>query len=152
MIDGVVIKQLVTHSDERGFFRELIRATDDFFSVGFGQLSHSLVHSNVVKAWHYHHQQTQWNYPATGLLHVVLYDRRADSSTCGACMEFLCGGEKPASIYCFPSEVLHGYRVLSGPVHMFYVTSGTYDPDEEGRLPMDDSVVGYDWSDASIPS
>jgi dTDP-4-dehydrorhamnose 3,5-epimerase len=30
MIDGVVIKELVTHTDERGFFREIIRATDDF--------------------------------------------------------------------------------------------------------------------------
>ncbi len=31
MIEGVVIKELVTHVDERGYFREIIRATDDFF-------------------------------------------------------------------------------------------------------------------------
>ena len=74
MIDGVVIKKLVTHSDERGFFRELIRATDPFFVSGFGQLSHSLVEPGVIKAWHYHKEQTQWNYPVTGLLEVVLHE------------------------------------------------------------------------------
>ena len=32
MIEGVVTKDLVTHSDERGYFREIIRVTDDFFA------------------------------------------------------------------------------------------------------------------------
>jgi len=35
-IDGVVLKELVTHADERGFFREVLRKTDDFFDR-FGQ-------------------------------------------------------------------------------------------------------------------
>jgi len=38
-IEGVVLKHLVTHTDERGFFRELIRETDEFFDR-FGQWSH----------------------------------------------------------------------------------------------------------------
>ena len=29
-IEGVEIKELVTHPDERGFFREIIRVTDPF--------------------------------------------------------------------------------------------------------------------------
>ena len=43
MISGVVSKNLTTHSDERGYFREIIRVTDDFFAEGFGQFSHSMV-------------------------------------------------------------------------------------------------------------
>jgi dTDP-4-dehydrorhamnose 3,5-epimerase len=31
------------------------------------------------------------------------------------------------------------------PAHLFYVTSTTYDPDEEGRIPHDDPEIGYDW-------
>jgi hypothetical protein len=31
LIQGVEIKELVTHPDERGFFREMIRVTDSFF-------------------------------------------------------------------------------------------------------------------------
>ena len=34
-IEGVVVKTLVTHADERGFFREVIRKTDPFFAEGF---------------------------------------------------------------------------------------------------------------------
>ncbi|MEE9369912.1 MAG: hypothetical protein V3W45_00445 [Sedimentisphaerales bacterium] len=62
MIEGVVIKELVTHTDQRGFFREIIRQTDDFFSEGFGQWSHSLMLDGVIKAWHYRKIQTDWCY------------------------------------------------------------------------------------------
>lgn len=146
MIEGVQLKTLVTHPDARGFFRELIRVTDPFFAAGFGQLSHSLVQVGVVKAWHYHVRQTQWNYPATGLLQIVLVDARPDSPTNGERMEFLCGEGQPEQVYAFPPGVLHGYKVLQGPAHMIYVTSGVYDPDEEGRLPADAASVGYDWN------
>ncbi len=40
-IEGVVMKQLVTHTDERGFFREVVRETDDFFGH-FGALKVAL--------------------------------------------------------------------------------------------------------------
>ena len=50
MIEGVVFKDLVTNTDERGFFREIIRVTDDFFAEGFGQCSHSLVYPGITKA------------------------------------------------------------------------------------------------------
>ena len=35
-IEGVSVIKLITHADKRGFFREILRETDDFFSVGFG--------------------------------------------------------------------------------------------------------------------
>ena len=146
MIDGVVIKELVTHTDERGFFREIIRVTDEFFEEGFGQLSHSLVYAGVVKAWHGHRGQTQWNYVIAGLIKVALYDSRPNSPTFRKSMEFLAGDHQLARVYVFPPGVLHGYRCLHGPMHIMYLTSGTYAPDEEVRLPHDDAVIGYDWS------
>jgi len=30
-------------------------------------------------------------------------------------------------------------------VHLLYVTSRIYDPSDEGRIPYDDSTIGYDW-------
>ena len=68
MIEGVVLKTLVTHTDERGFFREIIRSTDDFFKEGFGQWSHSLMYPGVTKAWHIHEKQTDWWYVMDGTL------------------------------------------------------------------------------------
>jgi dTDP-4-dehydrorhamnose 3,5-epimerase len=145
MIEGVSFKELITHTDERGFFREVIRSTDEFFSAGFGQLSHSLVYGGVVKAWHAHRVQTQWNYIISGLLKVVLYDLRPDSSTRGTTMEFLAGDHQPARAYGFPPGVLHGYHCIGGPAHIIYVTSGVYDLSDEIRLLHDDPSIGYDW-------
>jgi len=146
MIEGVVFKDLVTHADDRGFFRELIRTTDDFFSPGFGQLSHSLVRAGVVKAWHGHTRQSQWTYVACGLLKVAIHDPRPASPTCRTTIELLLGDAQPSRIYLLPPGVVHGYRCLAGPAHVFYVTSGTYDLAEEIRLPHDDREIGYDWT------
>jgi dTDP-4-dehydrorhamnose 3,5-epimerase len=146
VIDGVEFKDLVTHTDERGFFREVIRSTDPFFKAGFGQLSHSLVHQDVVKAWHGHRWQTQWNYVIAGLLYVALYDSRSESPTFRQTMEFLAGDGQTVRAYMFPPGVLHGYRCLQGPMHITYVTSGVYDIDDEVRLAPDDRSIGIDWS------
>jgi dTDP-4-dehydrorhamnose 3,5-epimerase len=145
MISGVVFKDLVTHTDERGFFREIIRVNDDFFAEGFGQWSHSLVYPGVVKAWHTHKIQTQWTYVACGLLKVALHDCRPDSPTYRKTMEFLVGDNQRAYVYCFPPGVAHGYRCINGPAHVFYMTSGVYDLSEEGRIPHDDPTIRYDW-------
>lgn len=145
MIEGVYFKDLITHADDRGFFREVIRTTDEFFSVGFGQLSHSLVYGGVIKAWHAHVYQTQWTYVISGLLKVALHDSRPSSSTAGETMEFLAGDYQAVRVYSFPPGVLHGYCCVGGPSHVLYVTSGVYDLSDEIRIPYDDSSIGYDW-------
>jgi dTDP-4-dehydrorhamnose 3,5-epimerase len=141
-IDGVVLKQLVTHEDERGFFREVIRETDDFFE-GFGQWSHSLMYAGTAKAWHIHLRQTDWWY-VIGAIKVALYDTRDGSPTKGNLMEFMMG-DRDATCLKIPPGVAHGCRALQLS-HMLYVTSGVYDPDDEGRIPHDDPTIGYDWT------
>ena len=146
MIEGVIAKQLTTHTDDRGFFREIIRVTDDFFGEGFGQWSHSLVHAGVAKAWHVHKLQTVWFYVVSGVMKVVLHDGRPDSPTHGETAEILMGDGHPAQVVKIPPGVAHGYKVIDGPAHMIYVTSRTYDPNDEGRIPHDDPSIGYDWT------
>src|SRR6476660_8207420 len=92
-IDGVVIKDLVTHTDERGFFREIISKTYDFFGEGFAQLIHSLMHPGVAKSWHIHKTQVDWWYVPVGVLKVALYDTRPDSPTHGTLQELFMGDE-----------------------------------------------------------
>src|SRR5258708_31613661 len=91
MIEGVQIKKLVTNTDDRGYFREIIRVTDEIFGEGFGQLSHSLMHVGVVKAWHVHPTQIDWWYVPIGALKVALHDLREQSPTKGVTDEFLFG-------------------------------------------------------------
>lgn len=145
-IEGVVLKELVTHEDERGFFREIIRETDGFFDH-FGQWSHSLMYPGTAKAWHIHRKQTDWWY-VIGAIKVALYDSRDASPTKGALMEFVMG-DGHAMCVKIPPGVAHGCRALERS-HLLYVTSSVYDPEDEGRIPHDDPAIGYDWN-ASPP-
>jgi dTDP-4-dehydrorhamnose 3,5-epimerase len=146
MIDGVVLKSLRTHTDERGFFRELVRASDDCFQAGFGQLSHSLLYQGVAKAWHIHRVQVDWWYVPVGVIRVALHDTRPESPTYRETVELLLGDHQPAQLLCIPPGVAHGMLCLSGPAHVIYVTSRVYDPADEGRIPHDDPTIGYDWT------
>jgi len=147
MIEGVMVKQLISHPDERGFFTELIRKTDEFFSEGFGQLSHSHMVDGVVKAWHVHKTQVDWWCVISGTIKVALYDTRKDSKTYRNLQEYVIGEKGEQSIVKIPPGVAHGLKVIHGPADLVYATSSIYSPEEEGRIPYDDQTIGYDWID-----
>jgi dTDP-4-dehydrorhamnose 3,5-epimerase len=142
-IEGVVLKPLVTHADERGFFREVIRETDDFFDH-FGQWSHSLMFPGTAKAWHLHRRQIDWWY-CIGTLKVGLHDLRSNSRTRGVTQTFLMGDDHGPVCLKIPPGVAHGCRALE-KTHLLYVTSNVYDPSDEGRIPHDDPEIGFDWT------
>jgi dTDP-4-dehydrorhamnose 3,5-epimerase len=145
-IEGVVVQPLTRHPDDRGYFEELIRVDDSWFTEGFGQLSHSMMYPGVVKAWHIHKTQIDWWYVAAGRLLVALHDKRPDSPTYGVTQELFLGDDLPPVVLKIPAGVAHGCRAIGGePAHLFYVTSRTYDPGEEGRIAYNDPEIGYDW-------
>jgi dTDP-4-dehydrorhamnose 3,5-epimerase len=145
MIEGVELKPLVTHSDERGFFREIVRNTESIVAEGWAQVSHSLMFPGVAKAWHVHRKQIDWWYVVGGDLKVALCDLREGSSTKGELQELFLGDHYPAQLLKIPPGVAHGCKAIGGPTHLVYLTSSVYDPDEEGRLRHDDPSIGYDW-------
>ena len=145
MIEGVKIKYLDTHTDERGFFREVFRFSEEFENISVGQLSHSLVNEGVIKAWHGHKVQAQWNYVITGLIKVALYDNRIGSSTKGKIIDFLVGEGLGPMAYFFPSDVLHGYKCLKGPMQIIYVTSGVYNLEDEIRMTNENLAIDFNW-------
>lgn len=152
-IPGVVFKELKTFPDNRGFFRELIRETDEFFEPGFAQWSHSKMALHTVKAWHFHHRQVDWWYVPFGTIHTALIDHRPESPSFGRKLEFKLGdgeldSEAFTAVVRIPQGVLHGCRVLSETAHLFYITSETYDPEDEGRIPFDSAEVDHSWGDA----
>lgn len=147
---GVEVKQLLSFPDERGFFREIIRVTDSVFkdADNFAQWSHSKMGLHTVKAWHFHHVQTDWWYCGVGLMHTVLFDLREESPTFRKKYELKMGEKELGGaevVLKIPPGVAHGCKVLSDFAHLFYVTSRTYDPNDEGRYPYDSSQVGHDW-------
>jgi dTDP-4-dehydrorhamnose 3,5-epimerase len=134
MIDGVKIIKLTTHEDDRGFFREIFRFPEQFEGIPVGQLSHSMVQEGVVKAWHGHVYQSQWNYVVSGQLQVALYDKRNNSRTYKELYEFVVGGGLDPLAYYFPPGVFHGYKCIQGPMQIIYATSGVYDLEDEVRM------------------
>lgn len=145
MIEGVEIKELVVHKDERGFFCELIRGSDDFFKNSFGQLNHSMSLKGIFKAWHLHKKQTDWIYAATGDLKLALYDTRKNSVTYGRLEEIFMGESFGRKVVKVPPGVAHGYKIINGPMHIIYVMDREYDSQDELRIPHDDPGIGYDW-------
>lgn len=143
-LPGVTVKTLTTHSDTRGFFREIIRKSDPFFAEGFGQWSMSKMWPGVIKAWHIHQRQVDWWYCPVGTLQVALWDQRSGEKTCGTVLELVVGEDGDSQVLKIPPGVAHGCKAIGTvPALLFYITSRTYDPDDEGRLPYD--AAPYDW-------
>lgn len=145
LIQDVWLKLLVTHQDERGFFREVLRMTDPIIEEGFGQWSWSMMFSEVSKAFHIHQRQYDYWLCASGVIKAVLHDLRESSLTRGLTNEFMMGDGYDPFVLKIPPGVAHGLKVIQGPAHLFYITSRVYDPSDEGRIPYDDPAIGYDW-------
>lgn len=146
-IDGVIVKPLVRHPDDRGFFQEILR-DDDHLLRNFGQVSLSLTYPGVIKAFHYHERQDDlWFFPV-GAAQVVLYDLRDGSPTQGITQVLYAGQDHPVLIV-IPVGVAHGYRVLGPtPLTIVYFTTESYVPShpDEQRIPWNDPTIGFDWT------
>ncbi len=146
-IEGVTVKELVRHPDDRGYFEEILR-DDDHLLRGFGQASLSMTYPGVIKAFHYHQRQDDlWFFPV-GSAQVVLHDLRPDSSTKGITQVLYAGEDHPILIV-IPVGVAHGYRVLGPkPLMIVYFTTESYvrDQPDEHRIAWDDPSIGFDWT------
>lgn len=146
-IHDVVVKKLVTHSDDRGYFREILRDDDDLLRR-FGQTSVTKTYPGVIKAFHWHEAQDDIWYVADGMARVVLYDRRAASPSFRQTQVIYAGEDNPI-IVLIPSGIAHGYQVLGNkPVVLFYHVTKSYNPaaPDEMRIPWDDPEIAFDWS------
>lgn len=146
MIDGVKVKKLIRHPDDRGFFQEILR-DDEGLLERFGQASMSKTYAGVIKAFHYHEKQDDlWFFPV-GNAQVVLHDLRKTASTYQETNVFYMGEDHPILLL-IPKGVAHGYRVLGEkPAIIVYFTTLSYDaqnPDER-RLPFDDPCICFNW-------
>jgi dTDP-4-dehydrorhamnose 3,5-epimerase len=143
-IDGLIMLELPTHSDERGFFREIIRNKDLSTPFEINQLSHSLVNTGITKGWHGHKNQSQMTYLASGSAIFVFVDMR-DSDTNPAKFEYLASPHSNPWVVITKPGIYIGYYCTQGPANVLYATSGTYDTDDELRIPHDDPRINYPW-------
>jgi dTDP-4-dehydrorhamnose 3,5-epimerase len=146
VIEGVEIKQLTKHADERGYLMELLRCDDAIFRK-FGQAYVSLNYPGVVRGWHYHKKQDDHFAVVKGMVKVALYDAREGSPTQGQVDEFFLG-EQHSILLKIPVGVMHGYKTVGNePSLLVNFPTEPYDPQEpdEYRLPWDTDQIPYDW-------
>lgn len=155
MIEGVKILELKTFSDERGFFREMIRFSE--LGIDAKQISHAHRGTGVANGWHIHQHHSEIFYVSLGVMRLVLKDCRngetvlveypysgdvvnrvnfGKSSTPNEYMEIILGEFDPKVIV-VPNGVAHGYKILSGECDIIYAATATYETSrhDEGRIP-----------------
>lgn len=147
MIEGVKVKKLRVIPDERGRLMEILRSDDDLFTK-FGQIYMTTTYPGVVKGWHYHKIQTDNIAVVKGMLKLVLYDPREDSSTKGEVNEFFIGEHNPLLVQ-VPKDVYHGWKCISES-EAIVINCPTepynYKNPDEYRLPYDTKEIPYDWA------
>ncbi len=146
MIEGVEVKQLAKHVDERGYLMEILRSDDPIFRK-FGQVYVALNFPGVVRAWHYHQKQDDHFVVVKGVVKVALYDARRGSPTQDQVDEFFLG-EQNNILLKIPVGVMHGYKTVgTEPSLLLNFPTESYDPQEpdEYRLPWNTDQIPYDW-------
>ncbi len=146
MIQGVEVKQLARHADERGFLMEILRNDDPIFTK-FGQCYVSMNYQGVVRAWHYHEKQDDFFVVVKGMIKVGLYDMREGSATRGEINEFYLGDNNNIVLK-IPVGVAHGYKTVGvEPSLLVNFPSEVYNREEpdEHRLPWDTDQIPFDW-------
>src|SRR5215204_2625370 len=114
LIVGVLVEPVAMWPDDRGHFLEVLRAGQGLIS-GFPaetlQVSATMTHPGVVKAFHYHLRQYDCWTVAKGMLQVGLVDMRSDSATFRRKNTLYVGELRPWRLL-IPPGVAHGYKVL----------------------------------------
>ncbi len=146
MINGVVIKKVDVHVDERGFFAELVKFGEETFHEVL-QTSYSETKPGLIKGFHIHDYWEVWSI-VKGQAQIVLHDMRPDSQTKGETQVILTG-EDNMMVIAIPGEVAHGYKSLGpGPMGIIYHASEAYNPKNVTirSIPFDSPEIGFDWS------
>tara|TARA_B100001173_G_C15783964_1_gene460520 strand:- start:132 stop:569 length:438 start_codon:yes stop_codon:yes gene_type:complete len=132
---------LKNNKDNRGFFIEIFRTDQLNFKSKILQVSHSLIKKNILKGWHFHKRQTQWNYLLKGKLKVFLIDNRKESKTFNKVKSFTIDAGRDKIVYFFPPNIGHAYQTIGKENHIIYGTSGNYKPNEEYKLPFNKKLI-----------
>ncbi len=131
---------LVRREDDRGWFAELMRASELPKPVRQANLAHS--RRGVIRGLHYHERgQDDLFLCLQGMVRVVVLDRQT-----GETFTEDIGDRNPVAVY-VPGRHAHGYEALSDCLFCYFVTE-EYDPaspDEHG-VPWNDPRVAGLWS------
>jgi dTDP-4-dehydrorhamnose 3,5-epimerase len=134
---------LTLYEDERGWFAELVRASNLPKPIRQANLSRS--RAGVIRGLHYHERgQDDVFVCLAGMVRIVVLDR-----TTGDVFTEDIGDDNPVALY-VPGIHAHGYEALTDCLFAYLVTE-EYDPQnpDENGVPWNDERVRHLWSTSS---
>lgn len=144
MIAGVLIHPLKQIPDERGKIMHMLRSDDPYFTQ-FGEIYFSMVYPGVVKGWHLHKRMVLNYAVIIGMIKLVLFDAREESSTMGEVQELFLG-ENNYALVTIPPGIWNGFKGIGEkPAFVANCSSIPHDPDEIVRLDPLDPSIPYTW-------
>ncbi len=149
MIEGVVIEELKTFPDSRGWLMPILRGSDKIKSDGpgaFGQYYMTTVYPAVIKGKHFHKLQTDHMCCIKGHAVLHLEDTREGSATKGEKMK-VPFGDGEFKLVRIPPEIWHSIENAGQEVAYIinYVTK------EYNHASPDEYRGQFDKSDKSMP-
>lgn len=147
-IEGVFLKELTAHVDDRGDVIELwSTAWPEYQNGQVLECRHayqSATDPGVVKCWHLHEHHTDQFTVTRGKLQVSLVDVREGSPTFGQANTLVMGTQKPRFLQ-IPPGVMHGWKALGGTESIVVnFQSHPYDATDEYKFPWN-SVLEEIW-------
>lgn len=148
-IEGVVIVEMKSHRDSRGYFMETYKKADFVaggINVNFVQDNQSMSFKGVLRGLHYqiNHPQSKLVRVVEGAVFDVAVDLRPGSSTYGKWVGVELTAENCKQLY-IPRGFAHGFLVLSEHAIMCYKCDNVYYPNDEGGLMWNDPAIGIEW-------
>ena len=143
MVEGVQLIPLRRSKDERGWFMELMRASQLPLPVRQSNLVFS--RKGVIRGLHYHERgQCDLFCCLQGMVRVVVLDRES-----GETFTEDIGDDNPVAVF-IPGRHAHGYEALTDCLFLYHVTEeyDREDPDEQ-EVPWNDPRVAHLWSTES---
>lgn len=148
-ISGVVVVDVKSYGDERGYFMETYKRSD--FAVGgidaeFVQDNQSMSRKGVLRGLHFQrkHPQAKLVRVVSGAVFDVCVDLRAGSPTYGKWEGVVLSAENRKQLF-IPRGFAHGFLVLSDVAEFYYKCDDVYRPGDEGGYMWNDPAFAIAW-------
>lgn len=148
-IDGVIIVNVRSFGDDRGYFMETYKKPDFVkggIAVDFVQDNQSSSTKGVLRGLHFQieHPQSKLVRVVKGSVFDVAVDLREGSPTYGKWEGVVLSAENHRQFF-IPRGFAHGFLVLSDEAEFCYKCDDVYHPNDEGGLMWNDPAIGIEW-------
>ena len=140
--DGVILRNLVEHDDDRGTLFELYR--QPWVPVdAFQQWNLVRTRTNVLRGVHLHAHNCDYLHVVKGEMLLGLHDLRPEDTKMRVSCFVTLKGDIPCTVF-IPPGVCHGFWFPKATTYIFGISSG-WSMDDEFGCRFDDQSLGLDW-------